>query len=151
MVGKIFSVVFAVLVAAAMVVACNESSSLAGPSTNETKPAARLAGLGDCQQMLLAEDGNDQRLTVTVEGGKVSFTHERAVFNCCIDSVALELQQEGTGITVTETEHCSNPCLCTCPRDVTGEIVDLQPGTYTLSVCDTSGTVLCSANDVKVE
>ena len=150
MVGKTLTFAVVVLVAAMTMTACDESSPVAAPEGAGGNPSTRLAGLGDCQQLLLAGDGDEEQLVVSVTEGTVCFTHQGAAFNCCIDSVTLSVALDGTEIVVTETDHCSNPCHCTCPRDVHGEILDLAAGTYSITVCDTSGAVQCTADNICV-
>jgi hypothetical protein len=137
-----------VLTLAALVLfsACDESSTVAGP---EGGVSARLAGIGDCKNggaTLLAGEQDGGSLTVSVAAdGKVSYTHVDAMFNCCIDSIALSVQLDGPKITITETEHAGNPCHCSCPYDLDGEIMGLQAGTYTVLVCNGDGDELCAA------
>ena len=145
MAGKYSLFVIFFLLALAALTACEETASVAGPSGGEGSPSTTLAGLGECQNTTLADAADTQQLTVSVADGKVYFTHERAIFNCCVDSVTLSLATDGADIVLTEREYCSNPCHCVCPRDVTGEIEGLAAGTYSLAVCDTSGTVLCTS------
>jgi len=76
----------------------------------------------------------------------VSFTHTNALFNCCKDSLSLNMAVKGTVVRVAEIEHCTAPCKCICGFTVYGEIIDLEPGWYTLEICPdiTGEQVLCS-------
>ena len=151
MVGKKLSFFVLALVAATALTACDEGSSISVPEETGGNLSVRLAGLGECQQTLLAgDDWNDEQLVVSVMDGKLYFTHESAMFNCCIDSVTLSVELNGTEIVVTETEHCASPCDCICPLDVQGEILDLEAGTYSLSVCNTTGAVRCEVSEVSI-
>ena len=133
---------------------CENNSSIINPSSNGGENAAvRLSALGDCENpqyttladLLAASDRNDE-LIATVEDGKVSFIHSGALFNCCMDSVSLEMETRGNVIRVVETEHTGQPCFCVCEYMIYGEILDLEPGTYTLEICPSmdSEEIICS-------
>lgn len=129
---------------------CENNSSIINPSSNGGENAAvRLSALGDCENpqytTLAASDRNDE-LIATVEDGKVSFIHSGALFNCCMDSVSLEMETRGNVIRVVETEHTGQPCFCVCEYMIYGEILDLEPGTYTLEICPLmdSEEIFCS-------
>ena len=142
----LFAIMFFVIVS---------SSCQNDPATVSDQPflpgggTVRLAGLGDCAgspgSALAGEAASG--LTATVrDDGTVSFVHNGAVFNCCMDSVGLEMYSWGSILRVLEREHCAEPCRCTCEYSVHGELGDLEPGYYTLEVCvDSLGIdVLCS-------
>lgn len=129
---------------------CENNSSIINPSSNGGENAAvRLSALGDCENpqytTLAASDRNDE-LIATVEDGKVSFIHSGALFNCCMDSVSLEMETRGNVIRVVETENADAPCFCVCEYMIYGEILDLEPGTYTLEICPSmdSEEIICS-------
>ncbi len=151
---KLLLSTFVSLATLVLFVACDESSTVAGVAGPEGGVSARLAGIGDCKNggaTLLAGEQDGGSLTVSVAAdGKVSYTHVDAIFNCCIDSIALSVQLDGPKITITETEHASNPCHCICPYDLDGEIVGLQAGAYTIAVCNEDGDELCTA-DVTID
>ncbi len=139
------------------------------------QPTVMLSGVGGCElpeEALLAGDrgeestnddslnndvpiisplvdgtpGEDQ-LEAVVTDGKVTFTHSGATYNCCLDSIGLEMEREGSVLRVLETEYAPKPCYCTCDYTVYGEIVDLEAGDYTIEVVNAAdpAKVLCSA------
>jgi len=145
--------VLAVLGAGMLFSACENAGS-AGPIGPLPPPVVMLSGLGACETQGDAElsgIGKEERLEAEVIEGKVKFTHSGANFNCCLDSISLALEAEGTEIRVRESGHASEPCFCTCDYTVYGEIADLPPGTYKIMICPPgdSGHVCCSV-DVSV-
>ena len=109
----------------------------------------RLAGLGDCTRpstSILADEMEANLKASVSENGTVSFEHSGAVFNCCMDSVGLEMYSWGSILRVVEREFCAEPCRCICGYKIHGEISDLEPGYYTLEICEDSlaTDALCS-------
>jgi hypothetical protein len=124
--------------------ACEKSDSLPdGPVGN---PSLRLSGMDGCGEsraaLALAEPKDE--LCAVVREGKVSFTHSNASFNCCLDSVSLELVNSGGVLRVIERARQTQTCRCTCEFTVYGEILDLDPGDYLLQVCPEGGPAVCS-------
>ena len=89
---------------------------------------------------------NEDQLEAVVTGGKVTFTHSGATYNCCLDSIGLDIEHEGLLFRVLETEYAPNPCYCICDYIIYGEIVDLTAGDYTIEVINAAEPtkVLCS-------
>ena len=114
-------------------------------------PTALLSGVGGCEShretLLSAGYSDNDRLEVEVSEGRVTFTHSAATYNCCMENVSLEIEQEGTVIKILEIEHAPNPCYCVCDYNIYGEIADLEPGTYEIAVCSQKNkdVILCSA------
>ena len=134
---------------AAVIMSCGKETALIDPPFNGGENASvRLSGLGECENQqsttLAATERNDE-LQAVVQDGKVSFTHSRALYNCCLDSVSLDIEADGDMIRVVESEHCGEPCFCTCEYAVSGEILDLEPGSYTIQIFDETNAeeVLC--------
>ena len=139
------------------------------------QPTVMLSGVGGCElheEALLAGDRGEESISVdslnnddliisplvdgalsgdqleaVVADGKVTFTHSGATYNCCLDSIGLEMEREGLLFRILETEYAPEPCLCTCDYTVDGEIVDLTAGDYTIEVVNAADPtkVLCSA------
>jgi hypothetical protein len=150
MLRKAAKVLVALVLGGIVFAGCENNSSIINPSSNGGENAAvRLSALGDCENpqytTLTGSLGNDE-LIATVEHGKVSFIHSGALFNCCMDSVSLEMETRGNVIRVVETEHTGQPCFCVCEYMIYGEILDLEPGTYTLEICPSmdSEEIFCS-------
>jgi hypothetical protein len=141
-------------VSALVLLAFGANSCGSDPATATDHPfeagggTVRLAALGDCTGpgAMLAGESNANLVANVGSDGMVSFVHSGAVFNCCMDSVGLEMYSWGGILRVLEKQHCAEPCRCTCSYTVHGEIGDLAPGYYTLEVCgDSLGMdVLCS-------
>ena len=138
----------AIVLTVAAFASCDNNPGIVEPPFNGGENASvRLSALGDCQNQQSATLANVERhdeLQARVDNGKVSFKHSRALFNCCLDSISLEMSAEGNRISVIETEYSGNPCFCQCEYEVQGEILDLGPGTYTIQIFDESnGEILC--------
>ena len=129
---------------------CDNNSGIVKPPFNGGENASvRLSALGDCQNeqgTTLANVERHDELQATVQDGKVSFIHSKALYNCCMDSVSLDIEANGEIIRVVETEHCTNPCFCICEYAIYGEILDLEPGSYTIQIFSepNSEEMLCS-------
>jgi len=124
---------------------------LAIESLEPMSPSVRISGLGACSKVSEREPGTrgfegGDELRLEVTGGMINFIHSSATFNCCMDSVVLDLEREGSILRVLETEHTAEACRCICDFTVYGEMADLPAGDYTLEVVNAAdpGTVLCS-------
>ncbi|MHC4706530.1 MAG: right-handed parallel beta-helix repeat-containing protein [Planctomycetota bacterium] len=94
--------------------------------------------VGDCNEgasasLFLAEQPDDTRFTVTVDGQCIHF-EDMMVANCCPDELELQMTVEGNLITIYEIEHTTMPCHCICEYPVTATLGPFEPGTYTLEV-----------------
>lgn len=137
------------LVSLALLVACQQNSTSVDHPFEPGGGNVRLAALGDCLGSSPAlAGGSEDKLLATVSGRAVSFVHSGAVFNCCLDSLKLEMYSRGEILRVLELQHCDQPCDCSCEYAVHGEIDDLDPGYYTLEICADSlaRQVLCSVS-----
>jgi len=74
------------------------------------------------------------KVEVVVEGLRMTLIHENAMLNCCLDSILVDLNQEGSLLKLVETEVVTTPCDCICPFKVTATIGVSTPGTYTMEV-----------------
>ncbi len=150
MLRKAAEVLIALALGGIVFAGCENNSSLIDPPFNGGENAAlRLSALGECENPVgttLAGSGRNDELIATVEDGKVSFIHSGALFDCCMDSVTLDLETEGNVIRVVETEHTEQPCFCECEYSVYGEVLDLEPGSYTLEISPSkdSEEIFCS-------
>jgi len=150
MLNRYSNFIIALVWIAAVFTSCGKDSAFVDPPFDGGENASvRLSGLGDCenqQSTTLADTERNDELQATVQDGKVSFTHSRALYNCCLDSISLDIEADGDLIRVLESENCSEPCFCICEYTVSGEILDLEPGSYTIQVFDEANAeeVLCS-------
>ena len=150
MLRKYSKLFIAIVWAVAAFTSCDNNSAIVEPPFNGGENASvRLSALGDCQNeqgTTLANIERHDELQATVQDGKVSFTHTRALYNCCMDSISLDIEANGEIIRVVETEHCKSPCFCICEYAVYGEILDLEPDSYTIQIFSelNSEEMLCS-------
>lgn len=66
----------------------------------------------------------------SVAEGVITITHENALYNCCPDWFDYSITQEGSLLSVTETEVAAMPCACLCCYSIPVEIGPLAPGPY---------------------
>lgn len=115
--------------------------------SSQSNPEARMTALGPCQgEGVRSLTGC--KLELEAEGGKVSFVHSGATYNCCMDSISVMLEMVAENhLRIIETEYTANPCRCICDYTVFGEITGLSSGTYTVEVVSAAEPkiVLCSS------
>ncbi len=68
---------------------------------------------------------------VVAEGGVITF-QQRLSYVCCAE-LALFAGREGANIRIIET-NTGEVCRCMCGYLIAGEVLGLEPGTYTVSV-----------------
>lgn len=70
-----------------------------------------------------------------VKGNEVYVTHRNAWYNCCLEEIKVELEQEGNLIKLIETAILEGSgCRCMCLYDVSAAISDLPAGEYVIQV-----------------
>ena len=137
-----YACVSASLILLVLSISCRDNPAAIGDQPFEPGGGTvRLAGLSDCAGtpgIALAEEITNNLMATVSEDGTVSFVHSGAMFNCCLDSVGLEMYSWGGILRILEIQHCERPCRCTCGYSVHGEISNLEPGYYTLEICGDS-------------
>lgn len=124
-----------ILFTVALFLACKDNVTQL-PLDTGSKASVALSGMSECRGEVtdLALASREDELAVTVQDGQVRFIHRGAIFNCCLDSVALELYKYEDVLRVVETAHANQPCRCQCTYELQGEIADLESGEYWLEV-----------------
>ncbi|MDI6791970.1 MAG: carboxypeptidase-like regulatory domain-containing protein [bacterium] len=70
-----------------------------------------------------------------VEGNDVYVTHRNAWYNCCLEDIRVELEQDGNQLKLIETAILEGSgCRCMCFYDVSAVISDLAAGEYIIQV-----------------
>ncbi len=95
-------------------------------------------------------------IRVEVEGARVIVHHDAALYNCCPDPFAYDVQLAGGVMTMVETEVLTNPCFCICCFDLQATVEDVPAGDWVLvfewydyeSAAWTSDTVSFTVPDV---
>ncbi|MEZ5358693.1 MAG: dockerin type I domain-containing protein [Candidatus Zixiibacteriota bacterium] len=64
----------------------------------------------------------------------LSIQHINAVFNCCLQDFAVEINVMSSTITITEIESDELMCDCICRFDVEYDVLGIEPGVYTIIV-----------------
>ena len=86
------------------------------------------------EESTLALEAEDLGISVAVDGNTITVNDPDARLNCCLDAW-MEATLAGNTITVVETEDLGGEsCFCTCGRDLSVEIPDLEAGTYDIAV-----------------
>jgi hypothetical protein len=65
----------------------------------------------------------------------LTLKHINAGFNCCPGDISAEIEFNGDSITITEIEQ-EQGCHCLCLFDLDYEVINLQPGRYTVRVIE---------------
>jgi len=145
-----------------IIVSCRGDSILLSEAglSEIRQPVLRLSGVDPCEPKTTRETGSISlmdvfsrefgsldRLKVRIQHGRVSFIHQGATLNCCMDSLGLALKREGNLFLVMETEHTVRKCECLCDYTVYGEILGLLPGACTIEVRNSAAPehTLCAA------
>lgn len=150
--GKIIVTTVLLFVAVTLASCTDNDRSL--PLDSDFEAFARLSGLSDCLEGTtdLSSSNRTETLTAVVEQGTVLFSHAGARFNCCMDSVSLEIVNHGSVLRIVETPHTAEPCRCECGFLVQGEVLGLSSGNYRLEVASTTGAdVEWCAVDIRVD
>ena len=105
-----------------------DDDTTAGPSITDITHGTCKNGAGP------TEDDWPEDLTFAYEGGVLTVTHVNGWFNCCLESIEVEMEISGATIDLYEEEYAPDPCYCICPYDVVTDIAGLDDDTYTVNV-----------------
>lgn len=102
----------------------HSSAVLAAPECGETTAAGALG-----QVVLLPEC-----IQWSYEDSLLSLTHLQAVYNCCLDSIEVEMAVGEQTILIVESEYPEGGqgCRCTCRYDLEYQMVIVSAGSYVL-------------------
>jgi len=75
-----------------------------------------------------------EALEASWNDGRLIVVHRNAIYGSCLDSVIVEMEASIGLVSLHELAHFPWICEELCPRDVTIEIVYLNPGGYTIEV-----------------
>jgi hypothetical protein len=78
--------------------------------------------------------GDPPRIKLLTDGLEIEIIHQNACFNCCLDTILVDLRQEEHRIILTESEDVTNPCRCLCPFRVTASVEVSLPGDYRIEI-----------------
>ena len=81
------------------------------------------------------------RVEVLTDGLQIEIIHQNAWFNCCLDTILVELGQERRQIILTESEIVTMPCRCICPFRVTASLEVSLPGRYGIEIYALGGLI----------
>ena len=100
------------------------SAILVAPACVETVAAGVLK-----QAVVLPEC-----LQWTYADSRLWLTHTNAIYNCCLDSIKIDMLVGERTITVVEREHLAagEGCDCICPYILDYHVPNVNPGQYTL-------------------
>jgi hypothetical protein len=81
------------------------------------------------------------RVEVLTDGLQIEIIHQNAWFNCCLDTILVDLRQERRQIILTESEVVTMPCRCICPFRVTASLEASLPGKYGIEIYALEGLI----------
>ncbi len=76
----------------------------------------------------------NEHCEVIVKKRKIIINHIDAVYNCCIDTIDIQVSIQNNVITVYESEVYTQPCYCFCYFPTSVTITGVAPGNYTVEV-----------------
>lgn len=81
------------------------------------------------------------KVEVLTDGLTIEIVHQNAWFKCCMDTILVDLRQEGEHIILTESEVVTMPCRCICPFRVTASVEVSRPGVYRIEIYALEGLI----------
>jgi hypothetical protein len=76
-----------------------------------------------------------EQLWVTVADSSLTVYHDGAGYNCCVDSIEVQVSFQTSAIIIREIEHkIGSGCVCMCCYNLETEIDGLAPGEYLVVV-----------------
>lgn len=106
-----------------------------------TRPAGEatlvdFSNSGECQARDPKGGYPDEppKVEVITEGQVVLINHKNAIFNCCLDTIRVELRQEERLLILTESEIVTHYCRCNCAFEVTASLEVTLPGVYWIEI-----------------
>jgi len=113
-----------------------------GGKPPDCSPTGSLVNHGNCKSFhnestLDSVSADQDCIEYQYDGQRVLLLkHINSGFNCCPDDIIGKVTINNNVISIEEDEVLSTPCLCLCLFDLTLEIVNLDPGDYTISVTE---------------
>ncbi len=119
---------------------CKKSEDLQGD------PVGALLQFNGCKQSQFQRNNNhmagvltagiDDCIDYSYDGeSTLTLRHINAEFNCCPVEITADIECNGNLITITEREQ-DQLCDCMCLFDMDYEVINLEPGRYTIRVIE---------------
>ena len=110
-----------------------------GDSGNPPIGEATLIGFSSSEDCIRGkgegyESDDPPKVEILTDGLEVEIIHGNAWFNCCLDTILVDLRQEEKRIILTESEVVTMWCRCNCPFRVTASIEVSLPGDYRIEI-----------------
>ncbi len=77
--------------------------------------------------------GTEHKVDIKIDGCDIYIEH-LGVFNCCMDSVILNVKTSADTIEIFEVEFTENPCRCMCSFKINAHIAVRKSGEYVLRI-----------------
>lgn len=121
---KLPSILLIIITAAILINSCKEKETtddiiiLSGSVTNSDQNSNQIPDSLSCIQYLFNR-----------ESGVLVLNHINAYFNCCPDSIFIDIYQNGDTIIIEEHEAAAL-CDCHCYFNITIQVENIYPGQY---------------------
>ncbi len=83
--------------------------------------------------------GTEHKVDIKIDGCDIYIEH-LGVFNCCMDSVILNVKTSADTIEIFEVEFTENPCRCICSFKINAHIAVSKSGEYVLRINTTDNS-----------
>lgn len=113
---------------------CNEESPVNQSPYEETQLIGYSSG--DSCLIHLRQYGDSAEVEIEVDSFDIYITHKNAMFNCCLDSIEVELVEARDTFKLYEIEVLFDDmaCSCTCPYEINATIGVSASGIYLIEI-----------------
>ncbi len=102
-----------------------------------------------CNMQVDRDDSSELRFSIRIEDGYIHF-EDMVHANCCADKIVLHMMAWSDYIDIYEIEYTTNPCRCMCDYPTTAVLGPFEPGTYTLTVSQSTADETYGIGTVEV-
>ena len=113
---------------------CTEKHDLFSPNSEEPAEESQLVDFSHSDECVGSIKKELPDVEIIVRGLYITVIHKNAIFNCCLDEIMVEFEQEHRVLKLFESEVVTMPCWCICPFEVKSIIQVSFPGRYIIEI-----------------